>query len=118
MAVSYPLAYPPRTDLAASLLIVTHVTKVWCGDDSLLYSFMGKVRNFYITTSLSENERYYAGSVVEGKVIFLTKPKAINGPLNISLAWPDRFFPFFFVVAEKRVWNSLQAVLVLAPSDV
>jgi len=21
-----------------------------------------------------------------------------------SLAWPDRFFPFFFVVAEKMVW--------------
>ena len=35
----------------------------------------------------------------------------------ISLAWPDRFFPFFFVVAEKRVWNSLQAVLVLTLPD-
>ena len=33
-------------------------------------------------------------------------------------AWPDRFFPFFFGVAEKRVWTSSQATLVLAPSDV
>ena len=34
-----------------------------------------------------------------------------------NLAWPDRFFLFFFVVAEKRVWNSLQAVLVLTLPD-
>ena len=32
-----------------------------------------------------------------------------------SLAWPDRFFPFFFGVAEKRVWSGLQSLLVLAP---
>ena len=31
-----------------------------------------------------------------------------------SLAWSDCFFPFFFVVEEKRVWNSLQPTLVLA----
>ena len=35
-----------------------------------------------------------------------------------SLAWPDRFFPFFFVVAEKRVWSGLQMHLVLTPSNV
>ena len=23
-----------------------------------------------------------------------------------SLVWPDRFFPFFFGVVEKRVWTS------------
>ena len=36
----------------------------------------------------------------------------------ISLAWPDRFFPFFFGVAEKRVWSGLQSLLVLAPPTV
>ena len=36
----------------------------------------------------------------------------------ISLAWPDRFFPFLFVVAEKRVWSGLQTHLVLTPSNV
>ena len=35
-----------------------------------------------------------------------------------SLAWPDRFFPFFFGVAEKRVWSGLQSLLVLAPPTV
>ena len=35
-----------------------------------------------------------------------------------SLAWPDRFFPFLFVVAEKRVWSGLQTHLVLTPSKV
>ena len=35
-----------------------------------------------------------------------------------SLAWPDRFFPFLFVVAEKRVWSGLQTHLVLTPSNV
>ena len=35
-----------------------------------------------------------------------------------SLAWPDRFFPFFFVVAEKRVWSGSQMQLVLAPRKV
>ena len=32
-----------------------------------------------------------------------------------SLAWPDRFFPFLFVVAEKRVWSGLHTHLVLVP---
>ena len=32
--------------------------------------------------------------------------------------WPDHFFPFFFGVAEKRVWSGLQSLLVLAPSTV
>ena len=36
----------------------------------------------------------------------------------LSLAWPDRFFPFLFVVAEKRVWSGLQTHLVLTPSNV
>ena len=36
----------------------------------------------------------------------------------ISLAWPDHFFPFFFGVAEKRVWSGLQSLLVLAPPTV
>ena len=31
----------------------------------------------------------------------------------LSVAWPGRFFPFFFGVAEKRVWTSSQAALVL-----
>ena len=31
-----------------------------------------------------------------------------------SLAWPDRFFPFFFVVVEKRVWCNSTSHLVLA----
>ena len=35
-----------------------------------------------------------------------------------SLAWPDRFFPFFFRVAEKRIWSGLQSLLVLAPPTV
>ena len=35
-----------------------------------------------------------------------------------SLVWPDRFFPFFFGVAEKRVWSGLQSLLVLAPPAV
>ena len=38
--------------------------------------------------------------------------------LATSLAWPDRFFPFFFGVAEKRVWSGLQPLLVLAPPAV
>ena len=37
---------------------------------------------------------------------------------ELSLAWPDRFFPFFFGVAEKRVWSGLQSLLVLAPPTV
>ena len=37
-------------------------------------------------------------------------------PSEYSLAWPDRFFPFFFEVAEKRVWSGLQSLLVLTPS--
>ena len=37
---------------------------------------------------------------------------------NISLAWSDRFFPFLFVVAEKRVWSGLHTRLVLAPRRV
>lgn len=48
---------------------------------------MGKIKEFYITTSLGENQVYHSGSVVEGKVVIdLTKPKAINGPLRIVLA--------------------------------
>ena len=35
-----------------------------------------------------------------------------------SLAWPDRFFPFLFVVAEKMVWSGLQMHLILTPSNV
>ena len=35
-----------------------------------------------------------------------------------SLAWPDRFFPFFFGLAEKRFWSGLQSLLVLAPPTV
>ena len=35
-----------------------------------------------------------------------------------SLAWPDRFFPFFFVSAEERVWSGSQMQLVLAPTTV
>ena len=31
-----------------------------------------------------------------------------------NLAWPDRFFPFFFVVAAKRVWCNSTSRLVLA----
>ena len=31
-----------------------------------------------------------------------------------SLAWPDRFFLFFFVVAEKRLWCNSTSRLVLA----
>ena len=44
-----------------------------------------------------------------------------GGTLNffgISLAWPDRFFPFLFVVAEKRVWSGLHTHLVLTPLEV
>ena len=35
-----------------------------------------------------------------------------------SLAWPDRFFLFLFVVAEKRVWSGLHTHLVLTPLEV
>ena len=48
----------------------------------------------------------------------------VDTPLNElkfndpSLAWPDRFFPYLFVVAEKRVWSGLQTHLVLTPSNV
>ena len=35
-----------------------------------------------------------------------------------SIAWPDRFFPFLFVVAEKRVWSGSHTHLVLAPRKV
>ena len=35
-----------------------------------------------------------------------------------SLAWPDRFFPFLFVVAENRVWSGSQTHLVFAPPSV
>ena len=35
-----------------------------------------------------------------------------------SLAWPDRFFPFLFVVAEKRVWSGLHTHLILTPLEV
>ena len=35
-----------------------------------------------------------------------------------SLALPDRFFPFLFVEAEKRVWSGLHTHLVLAPPTV
>ena len=33
--------------------------------------------------------------------------------LVFSLVWPDRVFPFFFVVAEKRVWCNFNSRLVL-----
>ena len=36
----------------------------------------------------------------------------------LSLVWPDRFFPFLFVVAEKRVWSGSHTHLVLAPRKV
>ena len=59
---------------------------------------MGKIRLFYIATSLGENQTYLGGSVVQGNVIIeLTKPKVI------SLV-PRPLFPFLFVVVEKRVW--------------
>ena len=38
--------------------------------------------------------------------------------LSGSLAWPDRFFPLLFVVAEKRVWSGSHTHLVLAPRKV
>ena len=38
--------------------------------------------------------------------------------LSYSLAWPDRFFPLIFGVAEKRVWSGLQSLLILAPPTV
>ena len=47
---------------------------------------MGKIKEFYITTT-SDEAVYCAGSVVEGKVIIdLIKPKATNGPLRIILS--------------------------------
>ena len=36
----------------------------------------------------------------------------------VSLAWPDRFFPFLFVVAENRVWSGSHTHLVFAPPTV
>ena len=38
--------------------------------------------------------------------------------LNISLAWPDRFFPFLFVVAEKSVWSGSHTHLILTSPTV
>jgi len=46
----------------------------------------GKIKEFYITTSLND-QAYLSGSLVEGKVIIdLKKPKATNGPLKIVLS--------------------------------
>ena len=44
-------------------------------------------------------------------------PQSVEKDL-ISLALPDRFFPFLFVVAEKRVWSGSHTHLVLAPRKV
>ena len=35
-----------------------------------------------------------------------------------SLAGPDRFFPFFFVGAEKRVWTTTVSCLVLLSTGI
>lgn len=52
---------------------------------------MGKIKEFHITTSLGEDEVYYAGSMVEGKVIIhLKNPKVINGPIRITLSGQAR----------------------------
>ena len=46
----------------------------------------GKIKEFFITTSENENQTWFAGSVVEGKVIIaLTNSKKTNGPLRIIL---------------------------------
>ena len=47
------------------------------------------------------------------------RPIVVRDAYNniISLAWPDRFFPFLFVVAEKRVWSGSHTHLVFAPGS-
>lgn len=48
---------------------------------------MGKIKDFFITTSAGESHTYLAGSTVEGMVIIdLIKPKVTNGPLRIILS--------------------------------
>ena len=49
---------------------------------------MGKIKEFYITTSLNDNQPIYrAGSTIEGKVIInVLKPKATTGRLKIILS--------------------------------
>ena len=52
---------------------------------------MGKLKNFYITTSLGENEVYLEGSIVEGSVVTdLSKSKVISGPIQIVLSGQAR----------------------------
>ena len=65
---------------------------------------------------------YYAGIMLDAfsYLICLTlcwHNRLVPTPGN-SLAWPDRFFPFLFVVAEKRVWSGSHTHLVLAPPTV
>ena len=52
------------------------------------------------------------------KILFLVSLLFVALLNSISLAWPDRFFPFLFVVAEKRVWSGSHTHLVLAPRKV
>ena len=37
-----------------------------------------------------------------------------TGNREVSLTWPDHFFPFFFMVAEERVWCNSTSHLLLA----
>ena len=47
----------------------------------------GKIKEFFITTSENENQTWFAGSVIEGKVIIdLTNSQKTNGPLRIILS--------------------------------
>ena len=41
----------------------------------------------------------------------------MHGIWPVSLAWPDRFFPFFFVVAEKGSGELPLAVLCRESPD-
>ena len=48
---------------------------------------MGKIQDFFITTSGGETQTYFAGSTVEGMIIIdLIWPKETNGPLRIILS--------------------------------
>ena len=48
---------------------------------------MGKIKEFYITTSLNDTQAYLAGSTVQGKVIItVSEEEATTGPLKITLS--------------------------------